>query len=167
MTYKTVSQLNDNGYFIGAAIAQESPLEPGVFLIPRNAVDLDPPAFDPTTQVAKFDTGSWVIENIVVENSTLPTPSPEEIRLTLTRAVQAFMNEAAAGLGYDSIYTAVTYADEPAVPKFQAEGQALRAWRSLVWARCYEVMDEVKAGTRPVPTVEELISLLPAAPSFS
>ncbi len=161
MTYKTVSQLNDDGYFIGVAIAQESPLEPGVFLIPRNAIDLEPPTFDPTTQVAKFEDGVWSIENIVIESSPPPTPSPEEVRLELTRAVQGFMNETAAGLGYDSIYSAVTYAEEPAVPKYQAEGRALRAWRSLVWAKCYEVLAAVEAGTRAVPSAAELIAELP------
>lgn len=40
---KTSSQLDSDGYFVGVVIADESPLEPGVFLIPGGAIDLPPP----------------------------------------------------------------------------------------------------------------------------
>ena len=77
-------------------------------------------------------------------------------------AIQAHMDQAAESAGYDDIKTAVTYADEPAVPKFQAEGRAFRAWRSQCWAYGYQEMDKVLGGTRPMPTVEQMISELPA-----
>ena len=63
---------------------------------------------------------------------------------------------------YDDIKAAVTYAEEPAVPLFQAEGRALRAWRSLVWAHCYQVLADALAGTRAIPTAAQLIAELPA-----
>lgn len=90
-----------------------------------------------------------------------PPPTLEQIQRQCVDAVQAHMDDAARALNYDDIKTAVTYADEPAVPKFQAEGQAFRAWRSLVWATCYQIMDEVLAEQRPVPTAAELIAQLP------
>lgn len=91
-----------------------------------------------------------------------PQPAtPEQIIEAMRTAIQAHMDAAAQGYGYDDVKAAVTYADEPAVPKFQAEGQAFRAWRSLVWAHAYGVLDEVQAGTRPQPTVEELLAELP------
>ena len=77
-------------------------------------------------------------------------------------AVQQHMDDQAKALGYDDIKSAATYAEETAVPKFQAEGQAFRAWRSLVWAACYQIMDEVSAGDRSVPSDAELIAELPA-----
>lgn len=79
----------------------------------------------------------------------------------LTAAVQAHLDAAAKAAGYDSIYTAVSYADEPAVPKFQAEGQAFRAWRSIVWDAANSVRAAVEAGTRQIPTAAELIAELP------
>lgn len=91
-----------------------------------------------------------------------PPPSLDTIKARYEIAVQNFINAAAVSAGYDSIASAVTYADEPAVPKFQAEGQALRAWRSLCWAYCYQALDDVQSGERPQPTVEELIDELPA-----
>jgi hypothetical protein len=82
------------------------------------------------------------------------------------QAVQNLLDSEAIAAGYDSIHTAVTYADEPAVPKFQQDGIALRTRRSLVWAKCYEIIGEVVAGTRPLPTVAELIAELPVAPAL-
>lgn len=77
-------------------------------------------------------------------------------------AVQKHMDDAARARGYDDIKSAVTYADEPAVPRFQAEGMAFRAWRSLCWAKCYVVQADVESGSREMPTAEELIAELPA-----
>lgn len=91
-----------------------------------------------------------------------PPPTAAQIRAALTDAVYAHMNAAAQARGYDDIKAAVTYAEEPAVPIFQAEGRALRAWRSLVWAHCYQVLADVQAGTRAIPTAAQLIAELPA-----
>lgn len=91
-----------------------------------------------------------------------PAPSPEQVKAALSAAVQDHMDAAAQAAGYDDIKSAVTYAEEPSVPKFQAEGQAFRAWRSLCWAKCYLVMAEVESGARPVPSAAQLIGELPA-----
>lgn len=91
----------------------------------------------------------------------LATP-PEQIIESMLSAIQAHMDKAAQAYGYDDIKAAVTYADEPAVPKFQADGRAFRAWRSLVWAYAYGVLDEVQAGDREQPTADELLGELPA-----
>jgi hypothetical protein len=77
-------------------------------------------------------------------------------------AIQAHMDSAAKAVGYDDIKTAVTYADEPSVAKFQAEGRAFRAWRSQCWAYGYQEMDKVLLGQRPMPTVAQMIGELPA-----
>lgn len=91
-----------------------------------------------------------------------PPPTEAEIVAELTRAVQDHLDAGAQAAGYDDIKSAVTYADEPAVPRFQLEGQAFRAWRSLCWSACYAIMAEVKSGARSIPTATELISELPA-----
>lgn len=79
-------------------------------------------------------------------------------------AVQERLDGVAKAWGYDSLAVAVTYAEEPAVPRFQNEGIALRAWRSLVWATCYELLAQAEAGTIPVPTLADVTAALPAAP---
>lgn len=91
-----------------------------------------------------------------------PVPTADQLRASLTVAVQRHMDTAAAIHGYDDIKSAVTYADEPAVERFQREGMAFRAWRSLVWDACYTVMAAVESGEREIPTVEQLFAELPA-----
>jgi hypothetical protein len=74
------------------------------------------------------------------------------------------MDAKAQSYHYDDLTTAVTYADEPSVPKFQEEGQAFRAWRSQVWNTAYSILADVQAGTRGFPTVSEVPGLLPPFP---
>lgn len=62
MPEKIVSQLDTNGYFVAAVSADESPLEPGVFLIPAGAVDAEPPMV-PEGKVALRQGESWVFVN--------------------------------------------------------------------------------------------------------
>jgi hypothetical protein len=98
-------------------------------------------------------------------NTPLPAdaPSADQVKQQLQAFVQqALLDATAQSMGYDDIRTAVTYADEPAVPRFRAEGTALRAWRSLTWSACYDILAAVEAGTRPVPTEAELLAELPA-----
>ena len=95
-------------------------------------------------------------------NAHINPPATTEQQVEIFKyAIQAHMDNAAKGYSYDDIKAAVTYADEPAVPKFQDEGRAFRAWRSLVWAHAYGVLDAVQAGEREQPTIEELIVELP------
>ena len=62
----------DTGIFYAEALADESPLEPGVFLIPAFATTLKPPkaAFP---KVAVFQNGKWIVEKLT------PAPKPESI----------------------------------------------------------------------------------------
>jgi hypothetical protein len=69
---KQVIQLDADGYFVGMTVADESPLEPGVFLIPARAIDAPVPAV-PEGQRAKWN-GSWVFEDI-------PQPEPEPVEV--------------------------------------------------------------------------------------
>lgn len=84
----------------------------------------------------------------------------EFIKRQLADRVQAYMNSVVHERGYDNLTTACTYIDT-GHPQFDSEGRAARLWRSAVWKKCYEVLDEVNAGLRPIPTAEELIAELP------
>lgn len=91
-----------------------------------------------------------------------PPATPEQIMSRLKTRVQSWIDGQARALGYDDIKSAVSYAEEPAVPRFQQEGQALRRLRSLAWARYDEILNAVQAGQRPVPTEAELIAEMEA-----
>ena len=62
---------------------------------------------------------------------------------------------------YDNVHTCVgTYLYSP-VEKFRIEAEHVKDWVSYVWAKCYEMLAEVKAGKREIPTLEEVINELP------
>jgi hypothetical protein len=157
----------DTGRLIGPVTCDESPLEPGEYLVPAFATTAEPPESVPAGAEARWDGTHWQVFTYPAPTPEPPPPepTPEEIRAALAAAVQANLDGLARSWGYDGIASAVTYAGEPAVPRFAAEGAALRAWRSQVWAACYEVLAEVQAETRPIPTEEELLGDLPAAPA--
>lgn len=96
-----------------------------------------------------------------VEAHINPPKSAEQVKAEKIQVIQSHLDAAAQQYGYDDIKSAVTYADEPAVPSFQQQGQAFRAWRSLVWAKGYELLGAVDGGA-PIPTDESLIAALPA-----
>jgi hypothetical protein len=73
---KQVVQLDINGYFVGVTEADESPLEPGVFLLPAGAIDVLPPIV-PEGKRAKWE-GAWVFEDIPAPPpAPPPLPDPE------------------------------------------------------------------------------------------
>ena len=55
-----VYQTDANGYFVGVTQASESPLEPGVFLIPGGCKAVAPPAVS-ANQAARFADGAWTV----------------------------------------------------------------------------------------------------------
>jgi hypothetical protein len=86
--------------------------------------------------------------------------TPEEVQAMLTAKVQKYLDTAAQKLGYDSCLSVCSYVDT-GVAKFDEEGEAFRKWRSAVWAKGYEIVAQVQASTRPIPTEEELFAELP------
>ena len=93
-----------------------------------------------------------------------PQPTQEEIaaqlQKRLTDAVQQALDNKAQELLYDNCLSVCSYIDT-GVAKFDAEGRAFRAWRSAVWAKGYEILAQVQAGQRAIPTEEQLIAELP------
>jgi hypothetical protein len=87
--------------------------------------------------------------------------TPEEVQAMLTAKVQKYLDTTAQKLGYDSCLSVCSYVDT-GVAKFDEEGEAFRKWRSAVWAKGYEIVAQVQASTRPIPTEEELFAELPA-----
>ena len=70
---------NDQGYFTNENIADESPLEPGVFLLPRNATTVIPIKFKEGF-LRKFDGKIWVYEVLPELVKSVPTqPNPYAI----------------------------------------------------------------------------------------
>lgn len=78
MNTKLVCQLDADGYFVGLTVADESPLEPGVWLIPAGAVDVPVPEV-PEGFRAKWTGSDFDMEAIPVEPEPEPEPEPPEL----------------------------------------------------------------------------------------
>lgn len=98
--------------------------------------------------------------------------TPDDLIKYYDGVVQGHIDAVARSFGYGDpnrpevspILHAISYAEEPAVPRFQIEGRALRAWRSIVWATAAGILNAVMDGQRQIPTEAELLAELPPAP---
>ncbi len=81
--------------------------------------------------------------------------------VAVVSAVQSFLDRTAQERQYDNIFTLISYILSPD-PVFKAEAEAGNVWRDAVWVQCREIKDAVIAGTRPLPTVKEVLAELPA-----
>jgi hypothetical protein len=84
-----------------------------------------------------------------------------QIKQEIIDGTQKRLNDFASTRYYDGVLSLCTYATSPN-PKFQAEGQYGVEARDTTWATLYEIMEEVQAGTRPMPSgYSEIESELP------
>lgn len=77
-----------------------------------------------------------------------------------TNKTQERLDAFARTKGYDGILSACTYATSP-TQSFAAEGQYCVNQRDATWATLYQIMADVVAGQRSIPTWEQLESELP------
>jgi hypothetical protein len=113
---KQVIQLDDEGYFVGFSAADESPLEPGVFLMPARTIDASAPSI-PEGCRAKWN-GSWTVERIPQPQ---PEQEPEPVELTYAQK---------RALEYPSIteyLDGVVKGDQAQIDKYVADCLAVKA----------------------------------------
>lgn len=73
------------------------------------------------------------------------------VKASIIQQTQARLDVFAMTRNYDNILSACSYSTSPTL-KFSTEGQYCVAQRDATWAKLLEIMDEVTAGTRPVPS---------------
>ena len=156
----------ESAQYLGAGQAEACQVEPGAYLVPAFATPKAPPASVPAGQAAFFvvEADDWQVRDLAPVGLVEAAPAEltlDQRKVLLVAAVDLHLDGQAQALGYSSIQTAVSYAEEEVVPKFQLEGRALRRWRSLVYAACYELLAAFEAGDIAEPTVSALIEELP------
>ena len=82
------------------------------------------------------------------------------IQKNYEKEIQYLLDLTARKHGYDNIYTASLRASIPS-SAFHSEGVAFAEWMDTVWDTAYGILHEVDAGTRPTPTIAELLQELP------
>ncbi|WP_417733911.1 hypothetical protein [Roseovarius sp.] len=73
MSTITAYQFDASGFYRGQTSADESPLEPGVFLLPARCTLIPPPADVPAERWPRFNGAAWVLVN---KPEALTTPDP-------------------------------------------------------------------------------------------
>jgi len=86
-------------------------------------------------------------------------PTKDQIIFIYESAAQKNLDTVAKSWGYDSILSAVSYANSTN-PQYKADAAAMIEWRDAYWAEAYNI----EAGTLPA-SADAFVSLLPPAPA--
>lgn len=165
-----------NGKYTNESIADESPLEEGVFLIPAMATDKQPLLHKDGFDVIWIGTKWEYIERPKekpnqpneysiwdeascswIEDDGLKRKYEENL---IIQSIENHLDTSAKAKGYDDIKSAALRSGIPNSP-FHAEGIAFGAWMDQCWAYSYQVKADVIDKKRIAPTVQELIAELP------
>lgn len=117
-------------------------------------IDL-PPDYNPTTHTRKPN-GQVVDDQArtLTKQYTVDALPADAVAARVLKDVvsntQARLDTFARTRNYDGILSLCTYATSPTA-KFSAEGQYGVVARDATWAKLYEMLAEVQAGTRPMP----------------
>ena len=85
----------------------------------------------------------------------------EQTARHFTDLIQLRLDIFAQTRGYDGILSACTYVTST-ISQFQVEGQYCVEMRDATWVAANTILNDVMAGTRPMPTWKEVEAELPA-----
>lgn len=125
-----------------------------------------PPNFNAITQTLKEENPQY-INNEWVQSWSVINATEKEIEERIVKQEQNYSN--AIQLHIDATAQARQYSDGISLasydsstnPIWAAEAQTFIAWRDAVWAYAFTELEKVKNGTRPQPSIEELLAELP------
>lgn len=138
--------------------AQESPLEPGKFITPTHCTDVCPPSIGKDESLFYDGKGDWIIKKN-------PVPTKEqELEAALERlrmGVRRHMSEVAKSQPerFNSISEAKSYTGIE--NKFIKISGAFVVWGAEVQHTTNSELAKRVAAKKPLPTIEELIKILP------
>lgn len=85
MSQKSVYQTDLAGHFIGTTVADASPREPGVWLLPAGTIETAPPAEWPDDKWPRWNGTSWaLVTRPAVKN-------PDEVKDEALNKIRAFL----------------------------------------------------------------------------
>lgn len=180
METKIVYNLDpQTGAFIGPQECYKTSLDDDAWQWTGEAMELPPPqTLENEIAVANADRTAWEIKpyfvgtvywladgskhiiteigELLPEGALLADPNSEQIFINQFKAeIQKRLDNFAQTRGYDNTLSCCTYADS-AIEKFAIEGQYMKQTRDQQWATGYQIIADVQAGNREVPTLEQL-----------
>lgn len=141
------------------------PLEPtesqlnevGIFEVSPSARPLDTMGNIVEEATPELIDGVWTQKWMIRQATPSELAVQNEMLLNkIVDATQLRLDVFAQSRNYSDIKSACTYIGCP-IQKFDIEGIYCRDIRALTWAKLYEILAEVQAGTRPAPTSYEEI----------
>lgn len=145
---KVVYQLDEGGLLLGAALADPSPLAPGVFLLPAGCVEEAPPPA-PEGQRARYTNGAWILEAVPYAPPDEP-PSP----LPPTKATQIAGLLAPSGQTRLTIQLSIELAET--IARLKAPAYGLTEEQAIAYAysknKSYRECKDLEAAIRLVET---------------
>lgn len=109
------------------------------------------------------DLTEWEIADLAERQAAAQADAATELQNAILDATQAMLDDFARTRLYDGIMSACTYVSSTN-PVFAGEGQYCVELRDRTWAKLYEMLAEVQAGTRPIPSsFEDMASELPVS----
>lgn len=129
----------------------------GVYLMSFNGDDDVPPPSPDAIRVHSVPYDARQIYDFASGKFGDVLPSLEEYEA----AIQAHVDQTAVSRQFRDGVTLASYTASTHT-QWAAEAQVFVAWRDQVWAYAYQEMARVQAGERAQPSVEEILSELPA-----
>lgn len=102
----------------------------------------------------------WSWDGAVFAAPSVVVPTEADIILALTAALEEMYDCEARTRRYDNRFTCALRAGYPG--PFQEEGLKFAQWMDSCNALGYQIMVDCQAGTRPIPTEDEFLRLMPA-----
>jgi len=85
--------------------------------------------------------------------------APQRKSKEVEQAIQTMLDTEAQTAGYDSLLSVCSYSTSTG--PFQPDGKSFIDWRDACWSKVISIQQEVLAGTRAEPTVDEVLALMP------
>lgn len=119
--------------------------------------DVAVPAFNPLThraaeQAPAFSNGRWERQwTVVALNQEEQGQQQQALMAWIVQRTQQRLDDFAKTRNYDGVLSLCTYATS-SVPKFALEAQRGVDLRDATWATLYQILADVEAQTRPIPS---------------